>query len=160
MSEPKCRYCGGRMRFEGDSVYVWYRCEACLSSSPKVMRPDYRNPEFPFKDWNEFWDKCKEMARIATERVALAVPMTLYEVNCHQGPVWIEYRLGGGGMCEYGVASAMIEAHRYAQHYSIENCWYGKDYRFWAVQPTREACTAAVWENADEAPAHVCEGQG
>lgn len=146
-SGPKCRYCGSVMRFDGDSAQVWYKCDACLASGPKVMRPDYRNPEFPFKSWDEFWDKCRELARMAAERVALHTPMTLYEVNHHQGPVWIEYRLGGGGMCDEGVASALIAAHRYAKHYELSNCRYGKDYRFWEVQPTAEECAAAVWED-------------
>lgn len=63
MSElPKCPYCGEKMRLDADSVHIWMKCDNCLSCGPKETRPDYRNAEFPFEDWNAFWDKCRELA--------------------------------------------------------------------------------------------------
>lgn len=59
---PKCPYCGEKMRLDADSVHIWMKCDNCLSCGPKETRPDYRNAEFPFEDWNAFWDKCRELA--------------------------------------------------------------------------------------------------
>ena len=33
-----CPWCGEQMRFDGDSVHVWYKCDNCLAISPKARR--------------------------------------------------------------------------------------------------------------------------
>lgn len=33
-----CPWCGEQMRFDADSVHVWYKCDNCWANSPKARR--------------------------------------------------------------------------------------------------------------------------
>lgn len=33
-----CPWCNEQMRFDADSVHVWYKCDKCLAQSPKAIR--------------------------------------------------------------------------------------------------------------------------
>lgn len=35
---PKCPWCGAEMRFDADSIHVWFKCDNCLAASPKAYR--------------------------------------------------------------------------------------------------------------------------
>lgn len=58
-----CPWCGEKMRFDADSVHVWYKCDNCLSISPKAKRlwDDSKTNK-------ENWDENKNRALFLIER--------------------------------------------------------------------------------------------
>lgn len=47
-----CPWCGEQMRFDGDSVHVWYKCDNCLAISPKARRL-WDDSKTNQENWNE-----------------------------------------------------------------------------------------------------------
>ena len=62
MQDPVCPYCGQPMRLDADSCHIWMKCDNCLSSSPKVDRPDKNEFEPAPISWFLYWSKCNEGA--------------------------------------------------------------------------------------------------
>ena len=47
-----CPWCGEQMRFDADSVHVWYKCDNCLATSPKARRL-WDDSKTNQENWNE-----------------------------------------------------------------------------------------------------------
>lgn len=47
-----CPWCGEKMRFDADSVHVWYKCDNCLAISPKANRL-WDNSKSNKENWDE-----------------------------------------------------------------------------------------------------------
>ena len=47
-----CPWCGEQMRFDGDSVHVWYQCDNCWANSPKARRV-WKNEKSNKENWNK-----------------------------------------------------------------------------------------------------------
>ena len=150
--KPMCPYCGEPMRFDGDSVHAWLKCDNCLSSSPKIYRPDWNNSEFPFASWDEFWIECRKQAEAAALRRPLQKPLTRAELEA--------LIAAGEDVAVY--CEAKSDDHAYATIFfdgknidrdadTLDNddlTWfrYGISWRAWAQRPTDEERAAAPWE--------------
>ena len=166
MNEPKCPYCGETMDFDADSVHIWMKCNNCLASSPKLYRPDWRNPEFPFASWSDFWEKCKEIAARKAMCRPLQKPLTLQEVldvdDCVLSSWWEVKRYPEpysyvecnpaevyGGLID-GYDSEKANPRTHVREAGDDWCFpvdeYNKTWRCWATKPTDEEREAAPWE--------------
>lgn len=61
-----CPWCGEEMRFDADSVHVWYKCDNCFAISPKAIRVWDKD-----KSNQENWLKNKANALLAIQKSKL-----------------------------------------------------------------------------------------
>lgn len=76
----------------------------------------------------------------------MAKPLTLKQLNTHQGATWVEFRIypTANGF-QYCVLEALCWVGRVLYDHSRRE--YLKDWRCWESKPTKEEMEAAKWEN-------------
>lgn len=110
---PKCPWCGHEMRFDADSVHVWFKCDSCLASSPKTERvwiSDKHNSE----NW------------AINERNALATCMLLLDHTTKW--ISVEERLPG---TEDPVLILVKETEHYGLHKEKSKVYYCQYLAYW-----------------------------
>ena len=68
------------------------------------------------------------------------------QLMIHEGDVYIEFRLFSSANTLLDTYNALFWSNNVFNHYEIKNPQYGKDWRLWSGEPTKEERAAVPWE--------------